>query len=117
MSVEYFPAEEMWEDILTKDFQGKSYRIIIIKIMNMPELYVEPGDNVPVKWSNTAAVYENKKKVKFNRDVRMKDIPKTIEVQTKSFKLTRHAKNPTSLTYFRKSVLAKLRFGERNRQT
>ena len=49
MSVEYFPVEEMWEDILTKDFQGKSYQIIRSKIMNMPELYVEPGENIPEK--------------------------------------------------------------------
>ena len=39
----------------------------------------------------------------------MKYIPNITGVLTKSVNFSRHAKNPTSLTYVRRSVLEKLR--------
>ena len=39
----------------------------------------------------------------------MKYIPKITEVQTKSAKSARHAKNPTSLESVRRGVLSKLK--------
>ena len=39
----------MWSDVLTNPLQGKSYRIMISKLMNMPRLYVDPGENASAK--------------------------------------------------------------------
>ena len=42
------------------------------KITDMPELYVDPGENSRAKGSKTAGVSAKKKKVEFNQDLRMK---------------------------------------------
>ena len=76
--------------------------------MNMPEIYVEPGENAPPKVIKTEGVSSKKKQVEFNKDVRMKYIPNITGVQTKIVKLARHAKTPTSSTSICRSVLAKL---------
>ena len=78
------------------------------KLLNTPELYVEPGDNSPEKVSNTTGISAKKKEVYFNQDLRMKYIPNIIEVKTKSVNLARYAKKPTSATSVFRSVLAKL---------
>ena len=67
-----FPTEELLADILTKPLQGKSYQIMRSNLINMLELYVDPGKNAPEKGSNTAGVSENKKHVEFNQDAHMK---------------------------------------------
>ena len=72
----------------------------------MPKLYVEPGDNSPEKGSKTVGVSSKKKKVDFNRYVRVKYITKITLVQTRKVKLSIHPKNPTSSKYVRRSVLA-----------
>ena len=99
----------MWAEVLTKTLQVKLYRIMRINIMNMPDIFVDPGDNAPAKGSKSEVVSAKNKHVEFNQDVRMKYIPKITRVQTKSVKSDRPAKNPNSSTSVRRSVLAKLR--------
>ena len=41
MEVEYCPAEEMWADVLTKHLQGRAFREMRSKLMNMPVDYAE----------------------------------------------------------------------------
>ena len=89
---EYFPTEEMWADVLTKPLQGNLYQIMRSKLMNMPELYLEPDENTPAKGSKAAGVYTMERQVEFNQYVCVKNIPKTTGVQTKSVKSTRHVK-------------------------
>ena len=72
MLVEYFPTEEMWEDVLTNHLQGKSYQIMRSNLVDMPDLYVEPGENAPAKGSNITGV------------------------KTKTVKSARHVKKPKS---------------------
>ena len=98
----------MWADVLTNPLQGKSYQIKRSNLMNIPEIYVDPGENAPPKVIKTEGVYSNNKHVEFNKDVIMKYIPNITGVQTKIVKLARHAKTPTSSTYVCRSVLAKL---------
>ena len=42
MEVDYCPTEEMWADVLTKPLQGKAFREMRSKLMNMPVDYVDP---------------------------------------------------------------------------
>ena len=79
MLVEYFPTEEIWVGVLTKPLKGKSYRVMISKLTNMPKLYVKLGDNEPEKGIKTTRVSANKKKVEFNRDVHVKCNPRLQE--------------------------------------
>ena len=66
MSVEYFPTEEMWADVLTKPLQGNSYKIMRIKLMNMPEVYVEPGENTLATGIKTEGLSKKNNNVEFN---------------------------------------------------
>ena len=109
---EYFPTEEMWADVLTKPLQGNLYQIMRSKLMNMPELYLEPDENTPAKGSKAAGVYTMERQVEFNQYVCVKNIPKTTGVQTKSVKSARHAKKPTT-----QECVGQTAIGERNRQT
>ena len=43
--------------------------------MNMPEIYVDPGNNATEKGIKTSGVSVKKKKAEFNPDVRVKHIP------------------------------------------
>ena len=61
MSMEYCPIEEMWSDILTKPLQGRSYRIIKFKLVNMTELYVDTSENASEKISKALGVSTKKK--------------------------------------------------------
>ena len=51
----------MWAGLLTKTLQGKLYRIMRRELMNMPDIYVEPGQNAPVKGENTVGVSAKEK--------------------------------------------------------
>ena len=42
MEVDYYPTEETWADVLTKPLQGKDFRRMRGKLMNMPVDYVHP---------------------------------------------------------------------------
>ena len=53
MSVEYCYTEEIWEDVLTRPLQGNSYQIMRSKIMDMPDIYVDTGENAPAKGIKT----------------------------------------------------------------
>ena len=109
MSVEYCPTEEMWAELLTKTLQRNSYGIMISKLMNMPELYVDPDENEPAKGSKATGVFTKEEQIEFNQDVHMRYIPNITGVQTKSLKSDRNAKEPTSSTSVQRSVLAKIR--------
>ena len=61
ISVEYFTTKKMCSYMLTKLFQGKSYPIMRSKLMDMPELYVELGENAPAKVSKAVGMSANKK--------------------------------------------------------
>ena len=78
-----------------------------IKLMNMPEIYVDVGENTPENFSKTAGVFKRNKMIYFSWDVHVKYIPNIIEVQSKSVKSDRHVKKPNSLASVYKSVLAK----------
>ena len=106
--MEYCPTEEMWSDILTKPLQGRSYRIMKFKLVNMTELYVDTSENASEKVSKALGVSTKKKQVEFNQYLRMKYIPNIPGVQTESVKSSRHTNKPTSLTSICRGVLAKL---------
>ena len=53
----------MWTDVLTKRLQGKSYQIMRRKLVNMPGLSIDSGDNETAKGINTAGLSADNKKV------------------------------------------------------
>ena len=63
MNVEYCPTEEMWADVLTKPLQGKAFRVMRSRLMNMPEDYVDPPtqttgvSQLNVHWGTPIANY------------------------------------------------------------
>ena len=51
--VGYCTTEEMGTVVLTKPLQGKSYQIMRIKLVNMPGLSMDTGENGTAKGINT----------------------------------------------------------------
>ena len=61
MSVEYFPTEQMWPEVLTKPMQLNSYIIMRRNLINMHDFYVKTDDNSQAKWSKASGVSANDK--------------------------------------------------------
>ena len=58
MSVKYYPTGGMWADVIIKPLQGQAFRKMYIKLMNMPEVYIE--DEAPITPSSAPKTQEYK---------------------------------------------------------
>ena len=63
MSVGYCPTEEMWSEVLSNSLQVKSYRIMRIKLIDIPKIYIDLDDNSPSKGRKVTGVSSKEKQV------------------------------------------------------